>query len=56
MGVAHEIGPLLSPGSIVIDNSTVPVGATRAIRQALQRVDVAVVSNPGVPARGNRVG
>ena len=46
MGVAHEIGPLLSPGSIVINKSTVPVGATRAIRQALQRVDVAVVSNP----------
>jgi UDPglucose 6-dehydrogenase len=46
MGVAHEIGPLLRPGSIVINKSTVPVGATRAIRQALQRVDVAVVSNP----------
>jgi UDPglucose 6-dehydrogenase len=46
MGAAHEIGPLLSPGSIVINKSTVPVGATREIQQALQRADVAVVSNP----------
>jgi UDPglucose 6-dehydrogenase len=46
MSVAHEIGPLLSPGSIVINKSTVPVGATREIQQALQRADVAVVSNP----------
>ena len=37
---------MLSPGSIVINKSTVPIGSARAIGEALQRTDVAVVSNP----------
>ncbi len=55
MGVVHEIGPLLSPGSIVINKSTVPVGATRTIQQALRRADVTVVSNPEFLREGTAV-
>jgi UDPglucose 6-dehydrogenase len=43
---AREIGPQLQPGSIIINKSTVPVGSTRVVEQALRRSDVAVVSNP----------
>lgn len=46
LSVAGEIGPVLSPGSIVINKSTVPIGSARAIGKALRRTDVAVVSNP----------
>ncbi len=46
LSVASEIGPVLSPGSIVINKSTVPIGSARAIGAALRRTDVAVVSNP----------
>ena len=46
LSVAREIGPVLSPGSIVINKSTVPIGSARAIGAALRRIDVAVVSNP----------
>jgi UDPglucose 6-dehydrogenase len=55
MDVAREIGPLLSPGSIVINKSTVPVGTTRAIEQALRRSDVAAVSNPEFLREGTAV-
>ncbi|HZQ27818.1 MAG TPA: UDP-glucose/GDP-mannose dehydrogenase family protein [Acidimicrobiales bacterium] len=43
---ANEIGPLLRPGSIVINKSTVPVGSARVVERALRRSDVSVVSNP----------
>jgi UDPglucose 6-dehydrogenase len=46
LSVASEIGPVLSPGSIVVNKSTVPIGTARMIREALQRADVTVVSNP----------
>lgn len=46
LSAAREIGPVLSPGSIVINKSTVPIGSARAIAKALRRTDVAVVSNP----------
>ncbi len=46
LSVARDIGPVLSPGSIVINKSTVPIGSARAIGAALRRTDVAVVSNP----------
>jgi len=46
MEAVREIGPLLSPGSVVINKSTVPVGSTHAIHQALGRADVAVAANP----------
>lgn len=44
--VATEIGPVLEPGTVVINKSTVPVGSTRVVERALGREDVAVVSNP----------
>jgi len=43
---AAEIGPLLGRESIVINKSTVPVGSTHVVEQALGRDDVFVVSNP----------
>lgn len=43
---AREIGPHLRAHSIIINKSTVPVGSTRVVEQALGRSDVAVVSNP----------
>ncbi len=43
---ATEIGPVLSPGAIVVNKSTVPVGSTLVVERALGRGDVAVVSNP----------
>ncbi|MGH9060762.1 MAG: UDP-glucose dehydrogenase family protein, partial [Acidimicrobiales bacterium] len=44
--VAREIGPVVEPGAVVVNKSTVPVGSTRVVEQALGRDDVAVVSNP----------
>ena len=43
---AAEIGPVLRAEAIVINKSTVPVGSTHVVEQALQRDDVFVVSNP----------
>ncbi len=48
-------GPRLRPGAIVVDKSTVPVGTTRAIAQALGRPDVAVVSNPEFLQEGSAI-
>ena len=52
---AEEIGPHLQPESIVINKSTVPVGSTRVVEQALQRDDVFVVSNPEFLREGSAV-
>jgi len=46
LDVASEIGPVLSPSSILVNKSTVPIGSARAVGEALRRADVAVVSNP----------
>src|SRR5262245_30191737 len=43
---AGEIAPLLAPGAIVINKSTVPVGSTKVVERVLSRADVPVVSNP----------
>src|SRR4051794_5154607 len=43
---AIEIAPMLRPGAIVVNKSTVPVGSTRVVERVLRRPDVAVVSNP----------
>ena len=43
---AREIGPVLPAEAVVINKSTVPVGSTRVVEQALGRSDVYVVSNP----------
>jgi UDPglucose 6-dehydrogenase len=52
---AREIGPQLPHGSIVINKSTVPVGATHTVQQALARADVTVVSNPEFLREGTAV-
>ncbi|HTZ30333.1 MAG TPA: nucleotide sugar dehydrogenase [Streptosporangiaceae bacterium] len=43
---ATEIGPGLRAGTVVVDKSTVPVGACRDVAAWLGRSDVSVVSNP----------
>ncbi|MEI7593248.1 MAG: UDP-glucose/GDP-mannose dehydrogenase family protein [Actinomycetes bacterium] len=52
---AREIAPGLTPESIVINKSTVPVGSTRKVEHALGRSDVFVVSNPEFLREGSAV-
>ena len=52
---ATEIGPELAPECVVINKSTVPVGSTRVVEQALGRDDVFVVSNPEFLREGSAV-
>ena len=52
---AAEIGPVLKPESIVLNKSTVPVGSTHVVEEALQRDDVTVVSNPEFLREGSAV-
>lgn len=52
---AREIAPHLPPAAIVINKSTVPVGSTRFVEQALGRSDVFVVSNPEFLREGSAV-
>jgi UDPglucose 6-dehydrogenase len=53
---AKEIAPHLDRGAIVVNKSTVPVGSTRLVEQALGRSDVYVVSNPEFLREGSAVG
>ncbi|CAN5180481.1 UDP-glucose/GDP-mannose dehydrogenase family protein [soil metagenome] len=52
---AREIAPVLQPESVVVNKSTVPVGSTRVVEQALGRDDVFVVSNPEFLREGSAV-
>jgi UDPglucose 6-dehydrogenase len=52
---ARDIGPHLESESIVINKSTVPVGSTRVVEQALGRSDIFVVSNPEFLREGSAV-
>jgi UDPglucose 6-dehydrogenase len=52
---ARQIGPVLQPGSVIINKSTVPVGSTHVVERALGRADVAVVSNPEFLREGSAV-
>ena len=52
---AEAIGPVLPSESIVVNKSTVPVGSTRVVEQALRRDDVRVVSNPEFLREGSAV-
>ena len=52
---AEEIAPLLPAGSVVVNKSTVPVGSTTVVSQALNRDDVFVVSNPEFLREGTAV-
>jgi len=53
--VAKEIGPLLAPGTIIVNKSTVPVGSTLVVERVLGRSDVSVVSNPEFLREGTAV-
>ncbi|HJP25371.1 MAG TPA: NAD(P)-binding domain-containing protein, partial [Acidimicrobiales bacterium] len=39
---ASSLGPLLTPGAVVVNKSTVPVGTTRVVKRLLDRDDVTV--------------
>lgn len=52
---AAQIAPVLAPGSLVVNKSTVPVGSTAAVEAVLRRTDVAVVSNPEFLREGSAV-
>ena len=52
---AGQIGPHLAPGAIVLNKSTVPVGTTVVVQEALGRDDVHVVSNPEFLSQGTAV-
>jgi UDPglucose 6-dehydrogenase len=52
---ATEIGPMLKPGAVVVNKSTVPVGSFHIVGEALGRDDVFVVSNPEFLREGTAV-
>ena len=52
---AAEIAPLLRPGAVVINKSTLPVGSVEFVADILGRTDVAVVSNPEFLREGTAV-
>lgn len=52
---ANQIGPLLKPGAVVVNKSTVPVGSFGLVGKALGRDDVSVVSNPEFLREGSAV-
>ncbi|HYN31203.1 MAG TPA: UDP-glucose/GDP-mannose dehydrogenase family protein [Ilumatobacteraceae bacterium] len=52
---AAQIAPVLRPGAVVVNKSTVPVGSTLAVERVLQRNDVFVVSNPEFLREGTAV-
>jgi len=52
---AAEIAPVLKPGAIVVNKSTVPVGSTVVVENVIQRDDVSVVSNPEFLREGTAV-
>lgn len=57
--VSREIAPLLEPGAVVVNKSTVPVGTTRLVARWLAEAGVAhdarVASNPEFLREGNAV-
>ena len=52
---AAQIAPVVKPGAVVVNKSTVPVGSTIAVERVLQRSDVRVVSNPEFLREGTAV-
>lgn len=49
LGVANDLGPLLSDYTVIVDKSTVPVGTAQKVHDAIAKnakVDFDVVSNP----------
>ena len=52
---AAEISPHLLPGTVVVNKSTVPVGSTLLVEEAMRRSDIPVVSNPEFLREGTAV-
>jgi UDPglucose 6-dehydrogenase len=52
---AAEIAPILKPGAVVVNKSTVPVGSTKVVENVMRRDDVSVVSNPEFLREGTAV-
>ena len=52
---AAEIAPVLQPGSVVVNKSTVPVGSADLVSVVIARDDVFVVSNPEFLREGSAV-
>jgi UDPglucose 6-dehydrogenase len=52
---AGQIAPVLKPGAVVVNKSTVPVGSTNVVERVLRRNDVSVVSNPEFLREGTAV-
>jgi UDPglucose 6-dehydrogenase len=50
-----EIGPHLVRGAIIVNKSTVPLGTVGMVERLVERIDVAVVSNPEFLREGNAV-
>lgn len=53
--VIRDIRVLLSPGAVVVNKSTVPVGTAQKLTVLLNRGDVSVVSNPEFLRQGTAV-
>jgi len=55
VAAAEQIAPYLPSEAVVVNKSTVPVGSTRTVEQALGRSDLFVVSNPEFLREGSAV-
>jgi UDPglucose 6-dehydrogenase len=55
VAAATTLGPLLKPGAVVVNKSTVPVGSFHVVGDTLDRPDVSVVSNPEFLREGTAV-
>jgi UDPglucose 6-dehydrogenase len=59
VAVAREIAPVLAPGTVVVNKSTMPVGSTRLVARELSHAgaasDIGVASNPEFLREGNAV-
>lgn len=52
---ARSVSPHLAPDTVIINKSTVPVGSTRVVADAVGREDIHVVSNPEFLREGHAV-
>jgi UDPglucose 6-dehydrogenase len=46
LSVVNQIREVISPGTVIVNKSTVPIGTNATIETAIRRDDVSVVSNP----------
>jgi len=53
--VIADIAPVLRPGAIVVNKSTVPVGTAHRVADLINRRDVVVVSNPEFLREGSAI-